>query len=115
MLAQSMRQAIDAATESRTEKAEAKARYLQKAADAKGQLVDTTGTRDADTKYVEDLIVTCEKKSADFANRQQLRADEIVAVQQAIEILGSGAVSGASERNLPQMLQVHARSGASFG
>jgi hypothetical protein len=114
MLAESLRQSIDAASEARTEKAEAKARNLQKSADAKGQLVDTTGTRDADTKYVEDLIVTCEKKSADFANRQQLRGDEIVAVQQAIEILGSGAVAGNSEKNLPQLLQVHARSGAAF-
>jgi len=109
MLAQDLRASIDSATSSRTEKAEAKARNLQSAADSKGQLTDTSGTRDADTQYVEDLIVTCEKKSADFANRQQLRADEIVAVQKAIEILGSGAVSGASERNLPQLLQAKKR------
>jgi len=115
MLADALRQSIESATGSRTEKAEAKARSLQKAADAKGQLVDTTGTRDADTKYVEDLITTCEKKSADFANRQQLRADEIVAVQKAIEILSGGAVSGNAEKNLPQLMQVHARSGSSFG
>jgi len=105
MLAQDLRASIDSATSSRTEKAEAKARNLQSAADSKGQLTDTSGTRDADTQYVEDLIVTCEKKSADFANRQQMRADEIVAVQKAIEILGSGAVAGASEKNLPQLLQ----------
>jgi len=114
MLTQALRASIDSATGSRTEKATAKARSLQKAADAKGQLVDTTGTRDADTKYVDDLITTCEKKSADFANRQQLRVDEVVAVQKAIEILSSGAVSGSSEKNLPQLLQIQGKSGASF-
>jgi len=114
LLAQDMRAQIDSATSARTEKAEAKARNLQNGADAKGQLVDTTGTRDVDSKYVEDLITTCEKKSADFANRQQMRADEIVAVQKAIEILGSGSVSGASERNLPQLMQLKSKSPASL-
>jgi len=114
MLSQALRAAIDGAASQRTEKAEAKAKNLQRAADAKGQLTDTTGTRDADTKYVDDLIVTCEKKSGDFANRQQLREDEIIAVQKAIEILSSGAVAGNSEKNLPQFLQVHAQSGSSL-
>jgi len=114
LLAQDIRSQIDFATSARTEKAEAKARNLQNGADAKGQLVDTTGTRDADTKYVEDLITTCEKKSADFANRQQLRADEIVAVQKAIEILGSGAVAGNSEKNLPQLMQLKVKPAASL-
>merc|ERR1719253_1568398 len=45
------------------------------------------------------------KKSSDFAARQQLRAEEIAAVEKAIEILSSGAVSGASEKHLPQLLQ----------
>merc|ERR1719235_883297 len=104
-LAMDLRQQIDLATTARTEKAEAKARALQASADAKGNLADTTGTRDADEKYVEELVATCEQKSAAFADRQQLRGDEIDAVQQAIEILSSGAVSGASEKNLPQLVQ----------
>merc|ERR1719498_60048 len=76
-LAMDLRQQIESATTARTEKAEAKARALQASADAKGALADTTGTRDADDKYVTDLIPTCEQKSAAFAERQQLRSDEI--------------------------------------
>jgi len=53
-----------------------KAKALQAAADAKGDLQDTT------THY-----------------------DEIAAGEKAIEILSSGAVSGASEKHLPQLVQ----------
>jgi len=106
MLSQDLKAQIDDATNARTEKSEAKASALQGAADSKGDLQDTTSTRDDDSKYLADLTATCEQKSSDFANRQQLRADEIVAVEKAIEILSSGAVSGASEKHLPQLVQV---------
>jgi len=105
MLSQDLKAQIDQATQARTEKAEAKAKALQAAADAKGDLQDTTTTRDDDSKYLADLTATCEQKSAAFAERQQLRADEIAAVEKAIEILSSGAVSGASEKHLPQLMQ----------
>jgi len=105
MLAQDLRAQLDSATSARTEKAEAKAAALQSSAEAKAGLADTKGTKEADTKYVTDLITTCEEKSADFANRQELRAEEIVAVEKAIEILSSGKVAGASEKNLPQLVQ----------
>jgi len=106
MLSQDLKAQIDQATQARTEKAEAKAKALQAAADAKGDLQDTTTTRDDDSKYLADLTATCEQKSAAFAERQQLRADEIAAVEKAIEILSSGAVSGASEKHLPQLVQM---------
>jgi len=106
MLSQDLKAQIDQATQARTEKAEAKAKALQAAADAKGDLQDTTTTRDDDSKYLADLTATCEQKSAAFAERQQLRADEIAAVEKAIEILSSGAVSGASEKHLPQLVQL---------
>merc|ERR1719409_1556043 len=51
-------------------------------------------------------MATCEQKASDFESRQQLRAEEIAAVEKAIEILSSGAVSGASEKHLPQLMQV---------
>jgi prefoldin subunit 5 len=105
MLSQDLKSQIDQATQARTEKAEAKAKALQGAADSKGDLQDTTTTRDDDSKYLSDLTATCEQKSAAFAERQQLRADEIAAVEKAIEILSSGAVSGASEKHLPQLVQ----------
>jgi len=105
MLSQDLKAQIGQATSARTEKSEAKAKALQSSADAKGDLQDTTTTRDDDSKYLADLTATCEQKSSDFASRQQLRAEEIAAVEKAIEILSSGAVSGASEKHLPQLVQ----------
>merc|ERR1711887_189656 len=87
------------------EKAETKANKLQAKADAEGDLKDTTTTRDADKKYLADLTATCEQKASDFESRQQLRADEIVAIEKAIEIISSEAVSGNAEKHLPTMLQ----------
>merc|ERR1712224_408157 len=110
MLSQDLKAQIGQATSARTEKSEAKAKALQSSADAKGDLQDTTTTRDDDSKYLADLTATCEQKSSDFASRQQLRAEEIAAVEKAIEILSSGAVSGASEKHLPALVQAKSSS-----
>jgi DNA repair exonuclease SbcCD ATPase subunit len=114
MLSQDLKAQLEMATAGRTEKSEAKAKALQNSADAKGNLQDTTTTRDEDSKYLADLGATCEAKSSAFAERQQLRAEEIEAVEKAIEILSSGAVSGASEKHLPQLMQVKTSSLAQF-
>merc|ERR1719375_2555170 len=105
MLAADLKNQLDAANTARTEKSEAKAKALQGAADSKGALQDTVTTRDDDMKYTADLTATCEQKSTDFANRQQLRTEEIEAITKATEILADGAVSGAGEKHLPQLLQ----------
>jgi len=106
MLKADLDQQLSVAKESNSEKSQAKAKALQGAADSKGALQDTVTTRDDDAKYAADLTATCEQKSTDFANRQTLRAEEIEAIQKAIEILAGGAVSGASETHLPQFVQV---------
>merc|ERR1719217_1289381 len=105
MLMQDLKPQIAQATQDRVEKAETKANKLQAKADAEGDLKDTTTTRDADAKYLADLTATCEQKASDFESRQQLRADEIVAIEKAIEIISSGAVAGNAEKHLPTMLQ----------
>merc|ERR1719352_1809760 len=105
MLMQDLKAQIAQATQDRDEKAEAKANTLQHKADAEGDLKDTTSTRDADAKYLADLTAECEQKASDFESRQQLRADEIVAIEKAIEIISSGAVSGNADKHLPSMLE----------
>jgi len=105
LLIQDLKTYIETATKARMEKTEAKAKALENSAASKGDLDDTTVTRDDDTKYLADVTATCEQKSAAFEERQALRAGEIEAVEKAIEILSSGAVSGASEKHLPQLLQ----------
>merc|ERR1712232_637887 len=105
MLMQDLTAQIDYATKDRDEKAETKAKKLQAKADAEGDLKDTTTTRDADVKYLADLTATCEQKAADFESRQQLRAEEIVAIEKAIEIISSEVVSGNAEKYLPTLVQ----------
>jgi len=110
MLALDLNSQIDQGKSARTEKSEGKAKAEQSAAEAKGDLKDTTVTKDDDSKYLADLTATCQQKSDAFADRQKLRAEEIEAVEKAIEILSSGAVSGASEKHLPGLVQVKSSS-----
>merc|ERR1719428_2450999 len=58
-----------------------------------------------DKKYLADLTATCEQKASDFEARQQLRAEEIEAVEKAIEVVSSGAVSGNADKHLPGFIQ----------
>merc|ERR1712232_331718 len=105
MLMQNLKAQTAQATADRDEKAETKAKKLQAKADATGDLKDTTTTKDADVKYLADLTATCEQKASDFESRQLLRADEIVAIEKAIEIISSGAVAGNAEKHLPSLAQ----------
>jgi prefoldin subunit 5 len=105
MLLQDLKAQINQATSDRDEKAEFKALTLQAKADAESDLQDTTTTRDADAQYLEDLTATCEQKTSDFEARQQLRAEEIEAIEKAIEIISSSAVSGNADKHLPAMVQ----------
>merc|ERR1719263_2478448 len=98
------------AIQDRTEKAETKAKKLQAKADATGELEDTTSTMEADKKYLADLTATCEQKATDFEARQTLRAEEIQAIEKAIEILSSEAVSGNAEKHLPTLAQMKSSS-----
>merc|ERR1711879_887766 len=96
---------INQATTDREAKADSKAKNLQAKADAEGDLTDTTTTRDADQKYLDDLVATCEQKATDFESRQQLRTEELEAIAKAIEIISSGAVSGNADKYLPTLVQ----------
>merc|ERR1712087_131423 len=82
-----------------------KAKTLQAKAEAKADLADTTATRDADQEYLDNLTATCAQKASDFESRQQLRAEEIEAINKAIEIISSNSVQGHAETYLPGLLQ----------
>merc|ERR1719263_312942 len=84
----------------REKKAKTKAQREEDAAAGKGDLADTTASHDEDVKYLEDLNAQCTQKSNDFEARQQLRAEELEAIQKAIEIISSPDVSGASDKHL---------------
>jgi prefoldin subunit 5 len=105
MLMQDLKAQVAQATTDRGEKAEAKAKTLQAKADASGELTDTTTTKAADEKYLSDLTATCSTKASDFESRQELRGEEIKAIEKAIEILSSDAVSGNAEKHLADFMQ----------
>jgi cell division septum initiation protein DivIVA len=91
-----------------------KAKALKAKASAEGELGDTITVRDEDQKYLDDTTATCAQKASDFEARQQLRAEEIEAIEKAIEIISSNAVSGAAAKHLPTLLQQKAASLAQF-
>merc|ERR1719428_173277 len=78
---------------------------MQSKASAEGDLEDTTSDRDADVKYLKDLMAECSQKAAAFEKKQQLRAEEIEAIEKAVEIISSGSVSGAADKHLPALIQ----------
>merc|ERR1719335_479470 len=91
---------IKASTEEREAKAAVKAEREEAAAAARGDLADTTAARDEDTEYLETLTSQCTQKSQDFELRQQLRAEELEAIQKAVEIVSSGDLQGNAEKHL---------------
>merc|ERR1719321_427355 len=105
MLKKDLESQIEQDTAAVNEKTEEKATKLENKAKAESELADTIATRDDDAKYLKDLTATCAQKASDFESRQQLRAEEIVAIEKAIEIISSGAVAGAAEKHLPQFAQ----------
>jgi len=78
---------------------------LQNKAEAEGEKAATEADKAADSKYLADLTSQCQLKSDAFDERQKLRGEELDAISQAIEILGSGDVSGAADKHLPALAQ----------
>ena len=63
--------------------------------------------------YSADLATQCTLKSEAFEARQKTRAEELEAIEKAIEIISGGAVKGSAEKHLPSLVQksfVHLRS-----
>lgn len=81
-------------------------------AEAEGELADTEKARAEDQTYLDDMTALCNQKAADFASRQELRAQEIGALQKAIEVISSKTVAGAGETYLPSASFVQRRASA---
>merc|ERR1719482_1821536 len=110
MMAASLTDAINQQTDSRADKTATKKEMETKAADAKGELASTQTTLAEDTKYLDDLKTTCAQKQSDFEARQKMRAEELTAIDQAIEIISSGSVAGSTGKHLPGFVQVRSAS-----
>merc|ERR1719158_1268278 len=106
MIAASLTDPINRDTDSRTDKTATKKQMETSAADAKEDLANTQATLAEDTKYLEDMKTTCAQKMSDFEARQKMRAEELSAIDQAIEIISSGAVAGSAGKHLPGLVQI---------
>lgn len=74
----------------------------------------TQETRAADDSYLKVLSTSCDKKAVDFASRQKLRAEEIQALEKAVEILSSEKVQGNAEKHLPKAAALLKKGHAAF-
>merc|ERR550537_646789 len=96
---------IAVATEARDQEAATKSARDEAAAEMKGTLADTRKAKADDEKYLSTLTSECEMAASDFDSRQQLRTEELEAIEKAAEILKSGSVSGAADKHLPSLMQ----------
>jgi len=110
MLSQDLADSIENAKADITDKTADRLEKMGRVADDKKQLAATVADRDEDVAYLKSLKTECSDKTNSFAEKQQLRAEEIEAIGKAIEILGSPTVSGAAEEHLPTLLQQKAAS-----
>jgi len=106
MMLQSLTDKIEQDMATRKSKVSSKKGKESAAGEAKGELAETQATLAEDTKYLEDLKELFEQKKTDFAARQELRQGEMEALDKAIEIISSGAVSGAADTHLPGLVQI---------
>lgn len=90
---------IKAATASRDDKIGFKNTAADKLATAKADLEEAQTSHAADSKYRKDLNAECVKKARDFQARQKLRGEELVAIQQASDIISGKSVLGASDKH----------------
>merc|ERR1719261_898146 len=92
----------------------AKAGRLEDAATAKADKEATETTKSEDEKVLSDTNAECAARSDEFEKNQRVRANEIVAIEKAVEILSSSAVKGNAEKYLPAAALAQMQSGTSL-
>merc|ERR1719420_1054454 len=100
MVVQDLIDSIENSNQSIEEKTVTKARKEEKAAQNKKELAATVAMKKEDEKTLAEMEVECKEKQLSFGEKQQLRTEEIEAINQAIKILQSGDVSGNADKHL---------------
>merc|ERR1719224_237642 len=96
---------MNVATENKNLQIATKAERDATAAEKNGLLADTKKAKADDEEYLSTLKAECAMAAEDFENRQQLRVEEMEAIEKATEILKSGSVTGMADKHLPGLLQ----------
>merc|ERR1719269_211377 len=89
MVVQDLVDSIENSNQSIEEKTVTKARKEEKAAQNKKELAATIAMKKEDEKTLAEMQVECKEKGLSFEEKQQLRTEEIEAINQAIKILKS--------------------------
>jgi len=105
MIQQTLTDQIDQHSTVRNNKAGTKKGKESSSAEAAAERSSTETSKASDQAFLNDLYSECATKSSEYESNQKIRAGEIVALNKAIEIIAGGAVSGASEKHLPQLMQ----------
>merc|ERR1719446_1806967 len=93
MISQDLTDQIESNEQARSKKAAIKAQAAEAKAQAEGDLAAAKQLFAEDQKFLSDLTQECEQKTRDFDKRQAVRQGEIEAIQKAIEIMSSDAIS----------------------
>jgi len=105
MIQQTLFDQIDQHLRLRNNKAGTKKGKESSSAEAAGEKSSTETSKASDESFLQDLYSECATKTSEYESNQKIRAGEVVALNKAIEIIAGGAVSGNSEKHLPQLLQ----------
>eukprot|EP00746_Dinoflagellata_sp_MGD_P072468 gnl/MRDRNA2_/MRDRNA2_29409_c0_seq1.p1 gnl/MRDRNA2_/MRDRNA2_29409_c0~~gnl/MRDRNA2_/MRDRNA2_29409_c0_seq1.p1 ORF type:complete len:754 (-),score=230.61 gnl/MRDRNA2_/MRDRNA2_29409_c0_seq1:6-2171(-) len=97
MVMQDLTDSISRAKEDIESKSAEKEQKITKIAEDKGLLAATMKDKAEDEKTLSDLTAECHQKGLSFKEKQQLRAEEIDALLQAIKILSSEAIAGGAQ------------------
>lgn len=107
MLLQNLNTQVGEAQKDIKDHTQEKMRTKQAKAGAESDQHEQTKLLTADTKYLKDLTASCSMEKSEFEAAQLMRADEIVAIDKAVEIISSGSVAGKAAKHLPTLLQAN--------
>mmetsp|Transcript_136210 Transcript_136210/g.423261 ORF Transcript_136210/g.423261 Transcript_136210/m.423261 type:complete len:688 (-) Transcript_136210:102-2165(-) len=107
LLMQQLEDNIKQDTATAGEKTALRATKLERKAEAEGDLKSTQVAKAEDEKTLSEATAECQARSEEFEKNQVTRAEEVKAIDKAVEILSSSSVSGHAETYLPKLLQVH--------
>jgi len=90
MMAQSLTDAITVCKEKLSAAKSSIATYTEEMGKAKGELTETTSTKEADSAYLESLKLECSETAASWEERQKSAKEEMAVIEKAKAVLAAG-------------------------
>merc|ERR1719487_1939129 len=93
---------VDDAKAAKSDAESAIATLKEEIAGTKAALVEKEAELKDNQLYLKDLTARCEVKAKEWDQRSTMRADEVTAITQALEVIKGGAVDNEADRALLQ-------------